>query len=136
MKFASLDLDVDGMTCMGCENKVKAVLGSLDGVVETKKVCSESDKAVLTYDPEVITEEEIIEALVAKTGYKIVVAKNAGMTDESDASETSEASAKKSCSKEAAKACSKEAAKSCTKAEKAACAKAKASADKELEEAE
>ncbi|MCP4122497.1 MAG: heavy-metal-associated domain-containing protein [Bacteroidetes bacterium] len=128
-KFASLDLNVKGMTCAGCENKVKAALGGIDGVVETKKVCSESDKASLTFDPSVVSAEEIMEALNSKTGYAISVVKSAGMTDK-DAKGCS-AECKKDCCAGKAKAKS-----SCTKAhQKASCAKSKASGDKELEKA-
>ena len=125
-KFASLDLSVIGMTCAGCENKVKAALGGIDGIVETKKVDSETDVASLTYDPSVVSEAAIIEALSAKTGYSISVIQSAGMT-EKDAHK---------CSTESTKACCANKAKSkdsCTKEQKAACAKTKASADKELE---
>lgn len=123
VQFASLDLNVTGMTCGGCESKVRAALSGIDGVVETKKVCSDSDKASLTYDPNVVTEEEIIAALTEKTGYSIAIDKSAGMT-EADAKEAS--LQKKECTK-AEKA-------ACTKAQKASCQKAKASADKDLEE--
>lgn len=133
--FASLDLKVVGMTCGGCENKVKAALSGIDGVVETKKVCSESDQASLTYDPSVVSEEQIIAALGEKTGYSITVITSGAKTEAGAEAETS--AVKKSCaSAEKAKACSSAEKKACTKAEKAACEKSKASADKELEKAE
>ena len=138
VKFASLDMNVKGMTCAGCENKVKAALGSIDGVVEAQKVCSESDKASITYDPNVVTAEEIMEALGSKTGYAISVVKSAGMT-EADAKKGCDATCAKECCAGKAKAkasCTKAEKASCTKAQKASCAKAKASGDKELEKAE
>jgi copper chaperone CopZ len=120
-QFASLDLSVKGMTCGGCENKVRAALTGIDGVVETKKVCSQSDRASLTYDPNVVSEEEIMSALKEKTGYAIAVVKSAGMTE----ADAKEASAKKACTTAQKKQCAKS---------KASCAKSKASAEKDLEE--
>ena len=111
--FVTLNLGVKGMTCGGCENKVKAALGSIDGVVETKKVSSESDEAVLTYDPSVTNEETIVKALTEKTGYAIAVSKDGAMTGEG--------ATKASC------------AKTCTKEQKAACNKAKDGAEEKLE---
>ena len=118
--FAKLNLSVDGMTCGGCENKVKAALTGIDGVVETHKVCSESDKASLTYDPNVTSEEEIIAQLGDKTGYAIAVIKSAAKTE---AGEAKSAEAKAACAAKKAEA-------------KASCSKSKASADKELKEEE
>lgn len=142
VKLAKLNLNVVGMTCGGCENKVKAALGGIDGIVETHKVCSESDKASLTYDPEVTTEEEIIAALGEKTGYSITIITSAGMTEEAaKAGEAKKACASKSgeaaaCCKGKSKAeCAKAKAEcSKSKADKASCDKAKASADKDLKE--
>ena len=118
VSFASLDLDVIGMTCGGCENKVKASLAGIDGVVETKKVCSESDKASLTYDPSVTSSDEIIKQLVDKTGYKISIVKNAGVSD---------TAVKKTCSAECSKECCK------GKKAKSSCSKTKAVGEKTLE---
>ena len=129
MGFTSLNLNVVGMTCAGCENKVKAALGGIDGIVETQNVDAETDMATLTYDPEVVSEEDIIEALSSKTGYSITVVKSAGMTDKDS----------KGCSADCTKECCASKAKaktSCTKAQKAACKEAKASGDKELKKAE
>ncbi len=119
VQFASLDLDVKGMTCAGCENKVKASLASIDGVVETKKVCSKSDKASLTFDPNVTSSDEIIKQLAKATGYSVAVVKSAGISD----------SAARKCSAECAKACcSGKSAKG-----KSSCTKAKAVGDDSLE---
>lgn len=111
-KFAALNLDIKGMTCGGCENKVKAALSGIDGVVETQKVCSQSDKASLTFDPAVTSSEAIIAALGEKTGYAVTVSKNAGIAEAS----TTEAAKAKSCTAAQKKACTKSAAKSCSKA--------------------
>ncbi|MCB0502304.1 MAG: heavy-metal-associated domain-containing protein [Bacteroidetes bacterium] len=120
--FVTLNLGVKGMTCGGCENKVKAALGSIEGVVETKKVSAESDEAVLTYDPAVTNEETIVKALTEKTGYAIAVSKDGAMTEEG-------AATKASC----AKTCTKEQKAACTKEQKAACSKTKAGAEEKLE---
>lgn len=126
VKFTELNLNVKGMTCAGCENKVKAALGGIEGVVETKRVDSQSDEATLTYDPAVTSEEQIIKSLSEKTGYSITVIQSGGMNEVKSES----ASEAKICSKECAKDCCKNK----TEAEKAACAKAKASGDKKLKE--
>ena len=125
VQFASLNLSVKGMTCAGCENKVKAALTGIDGVVETKKVCSESDRASLTYDPSVVSEEQIMAVLKEKTGYAIAVVKSAGMT---------EADAKKACSAECKKDCCAGKSKASCAKKKASCAKSKALEKKALEE--
>ncbi len=118
-RFVSMDMSVSDMTCMGCENKVKAALGSIDGVVATKKVCSEADVASISFDPEVTTQEKIMAQLTEKTGYKVAVIESAAM--DADA-------AKKACSAECKKACCADGKgkKECTSAQKAACDKAKA----------
>ncbi len=115
-KFAALTLNVKGMTCGGCENKVKAALSGIDGVVETQKVSAEANSAVLTFDPAITSSEVIVKSLSEKTGYAISVVKSAGV-DESSAMKAccANKAAGKTCSKEDAKACSKTAAtKSCS----------------------
>lgn len=124
-KFAALNLDIKGMTCGGCENKVKAALKGIDGVVETQKVSSQSDEAILTYDPSVTNSEDIIKSLTEKTGYSIQVSKDAAMVGEA-----------KACTKEGTKACcaSKAGAKkSCSKAEAKSCSKTKTVGSEDLE---
>lgn len=129
--FATLNLDVKGMTCAGCENKVKAALGSIDGVVEAQKVCSQSDKASLTYDPNVVSEEQIVKTLAEKTGYSVTMIKNAGMTEaaESATNEVSSTAKKATCTKSQKAACTKGQKAACTKSQKAACSKSKAKAE-------
>ena len=123
-KFAALNLNVQGMTCMGCENKVKAALKGIDGVVETKKVSSETDEAILTYDPSVTSSEDIVKSLGEKTGYSITVVKNAGVAGEA-----------KACTKAGTKACcaSKSAGKTCSKSEAKSCSKTKSAGSSDLE---
>jgi copper chaperone CopZ len=125
-KFAALTLNVKGMTCGGCENKVKAALSGINGVVETQKVSAEANSAVLTFDPSVTSSEVIAKSLSEKTGYAITVVKSAGV----------ESSAVKACcaSKEAGKTCSKEEAKSCSKtAATKSCSETKAVGNEKLE---
>jgi copper chaperone CopZ len=118
VQFANLDLSVKGMTCAGCENKVKAALISIDGVVEAKKVCAQSNSASLTYDASVVSEEQIMAALKEKTGYAIAIVKNAGMT-EADAHKCSAECKKDCCAGKTSKA--------------ASCEKSKATGAKDLE---
>ena len=106
-KTAALNLNVTGMHCGGCASKVKAALIGIDGVQEVSNVSAETKSASLSYDPAKVTEEQIVEALVEKTGYTVSVNK---------------AGAKASCCKGEGKTCSA--------ADKAACAKSKGKCSK------
>jgi mercuric ion transport protein len=64
------EIDVEGMTCSGCENTVNKSVSGLDGIVEVNS--SHVDKkTVVKYDPEKTTLEEIKEA-ITKVGYQVV----------------------------------------------------------------
>jgi copper chaperone CopZ len=127
-KFAALTLDVKGMTCGGCENKVKAALSGINGVVETQKVSAQTNSATITFDPSVTSSDAIAKSLAQKTGYAITVVKNAGVDG---------TSAAKACcaSKEAGKTCSKEEAKTCGKTSTAtkSCSETKSVGTEKLE---
>ncbi len=126
--LSTLNLDVEGMTCQGCEYKVKSVLQGIDGVVATNKVCSQSDKASLTYDPKKISEEQIIVQLAEKTGYGISVSENtAKAKTECTKSKTECTKSKTECTKSKAE-CKKSKAE-CTKS-KAECKKSKSTCTK------
>ena len=127
-RFVSMDMSVSDMTCGGCENKVKAALGEIDGVVATKKVCSQSDVASISYDPEVTNQEEIMAQLSEKTGYKIAVIQNAAMDADGAIQDGNESDGKTACAADCSKECckGKKGKKQCTAAQKAACDKAKA----------
>lgn len=62
-------LQVDGMTCAGCEMRIEKALKKLDGIVAAKAMFS-SSKVNITYDANVIGLERIIEA-IEKQDYKV-----------------------------------------------------------------
>jgi len=59
--------DVEGMTCGGCEVAVRAAVGKLDGI-EKVTASHEEGTAEVTYDPDQVTTEAIVEA-IKKLGY-------------------------------------------------------------------
>lgn len=61
-------LTIEGMMCSHCENRVKSVLESLDGVVEAK-VSHVLKNAVLTLEKEV--DDGVLKSAVEKEGYKV-----------------------------------------------------------------
>lgn len=64
-------LDVDGMTCSGCEYNVKSALKKLNGVAEVE-ASFENAAAVVKYDPELVQIDKMIES-VNSHGYKASV---------------------------------------------------------------
>ena len=64
-------LTVKGMTCGGCVIGTRTVLGRLPGVLETN-VSYEESRATVTYDPDKVTVQQIIEA-IGTLGYKAAV---------------------------------------------------------------
>ena len=65
----TLDFDVEGMTCTGCETTVKNSLERMDGVVDAQ-ASFESGKATVQYDESQITAEDMEEA-IELAGYKV-----------------------------------------------------------------
>lgn len=61
-------LDVEGMTCPGCEATVEAVLTGIDGVVEADADRS-TETAVVRFDPQRATPEDLAEAINDQTYY-------------------------------------------------------------------
>lgn len=64
-------LKVKGMTCGGCAIAARTVLERLDGI-QKAEVSYEDSRAVVTYDPEKATIEQMIAAL-KKLGYTATV---------------------------------------------------------------
>ena len=62
-------LNVEGMTCEGCENAIKAGLETLEGVQEVESSHEEGWTRV-KYDTTVITLEEISQK-IGETGYTV-----------------------------------------------------------------
>jgi mercuric transport protein len=67
----TVTLRVEGMTCGGCAIAARKVLERLDGVTKAE-VSYEKQRAVVTYDPERVTVEQMI-AAVKKLGYTATV---------------------------------------------------------------
>lgn len=71
---------VEGMTCGGCEAGVKMRVGKLDGVTAVD-ASYEEGTATVTYDPEKVTPEVIVEAIEA-LGYQAELAEELEPDDE------------------------------------------------------
>ena len=69
-------LNVEGMTCEGCENAIKAGVESLDGIASVESSFEEAWTKV-KFDKGVTSVEEISEK-IADTGYRVVGEKEAG----------------------------------------------------------
>lgn len=65
--LVTVKYSVEGMTCPGCENTVNYAVGELPGVTEVTSSFKE-EFALVTFDPEMVTEEQIEEAITTK-GY-------------------------------------------------------------------
>ena len=63
-----LKLDVTGMTCAGCEGKVKKALAKLDGVT-VEKVCHKSECTEVVFDGSAEQKEKIL-AAIKGAGFK------------------------------------------------------------------
>lgn len=67
---ALAEINVEGMTCTGCENSINKSVEKLAGIAEVKS--SHVDKkTVVKYDESKVTVEEIKEA-IAQAGYTII----------------------------------------------------------------
>jgi copper chaperone CopZ len=64
-----LDIDVEGMTCTGCENTIIEGVSGLSGVVEVEAYHTDG-KAFVKYDTSLTTVKEIAEMISSK-GYKV-----------------------------------------------------------------
>ena len=64
---ALVTLDVQGMTCAGCETNVKLALKDVEGV-RNVEASYEAAEAIITVNPEKANEQEIIDA-INKIGY-------------------------------------------------------------------
>ena len=72
-EWVEVVLSVEGMTCEGCENAIKAGVESLDGIAEVESSHQEAFTRV-KFDKSVTTLEEI-SAKITETGYEVVSAK-------------------------------------------------------------
>ena len=70
-EWVEVTLNVDGMTCNGCENAIKAGVESLEGIAAVE--CSfEEGWTKVKYDKSA-TSVEAIEGKITDTGYKVKV---------------------------------------------------------------
>ncbi len=69
---STVQLHIEGMTCAGCENTIKAGLESISGVVEVKASHVDSN-AIVVYDANLVTVEDMSK-VVEKKGYKYIKA--------------------------------------------------------------
>jgi copper ion binding protein len=67
--FIVKTLDIEGMTCAGCEMRIENRLKKMDGISEVKARYTDSTIKV-TYDPKFITNQRIIE-IIEKLDYKV-----------------------------------------------------------------
>lgn len=68
----TVKLKVKGMTCGGCSNHIHDALSKKKGIIENE-VKYPGDVAIVKYDPEKISLEEIIKT-IEKAGYKASIA--------------------------------------------------------------
>ncbi|MDD4332368.1 MAG: copper ion binding protein, partial [Methanosarcinaceae archaeon] len=64
-----IEITVSGMSCSHCQKRVEAAISKLEGV-KAVKVSLESERAEVSFDPEKVRFEDIVEA-VRKTGYEV-----------------------------------------------------------------
>jgi len=68
-EWVEVVLDVEGMTCDGCENAIKAGVESLEGI-QTVKSSHEEGWTRVKYDSNRTSQEEI-EGKITETGYEV-----------------------------------------------------------------
>lgn len=69
----TVKLKVTGMTCGGCSSRIHTALNKKEGIIKDD-VQYPGDLAIVTYDPEKISEEEIIK-VIKKCGFTAEVIK-------------------------------------------------------------
>jgi len=65
-----VNMEIEGMTCTGCEEHVQFAASQLEGVFATQ-ASYESGKAAITFDQSISSLEEVIDA-INETGYTVV----------------------------------------------------------------
>lgn len=68
--LVEVTIDVQGMTCEGCENAVKKSISSLEGIAQVSASFKDSI-ATVEYDKTAVTQDEI-ELKIAEAGYEVV----------------------------------------------------------------
>ncbi len=72
-RVVTVQLPIEGMTCASCSARVQRALGRLEGVTDAG-VNLATEKATVTYDPQVLTQHDLIDA-VREVGYGVPVEK-------------------------------------------------------------
>lgn len=75
----TITLKITGMSCSGCANNIHHVLSVKNGIIESE-VKYPDNVAIIKYDPEKISLEEII-ATIEKAGYKAELINEAEKTE-------------------------------------------------------
>src|SRR3712207_7938070 len=65
-----VQLEITGMTCASCANRIERKLNKLDGVTATVNYATE--KATVDFDPQVVQPEQLVETVEA-AGYQAVL---------------------------------------------------------------
>jgi copper chaperone CopZ len=95
-------INVQGMTCTGCENALTATLEKTDGVVKVLSVSHKDGTAIVCFDPDKVQNEMLVKT-VANKGYKAQLA--TGTVEAGTATAKGEVKAASSCAKSCAKTC-------------------------------
>lgn len=69
-KWVEVVINVNGMTCEGCENAINAGIEGLDGIATVES--SHKEKWTKVKFDENLTSEEEIKASITETGYEVV----------------------------------------------------------------
>ncbi len=67
--LVKISLDVEGMTCAGCEGAVVSSLKNIEGVTEAS-ASHQTGKTEVQFDRTLVSEEEMAEA-IASRGYRV-----------------------------------------------------------------
>ena len=70
VEWVEVTLNVEGMTCDGCENAIKAGVESLDGI-ESVESSHEEGWTKVKFD-KALTSVEAIEGKITDTGYEVI----------------------------------------------------------------
>jgi len=73
-KPSSITIPVSGMHCAACARRIEKALGALDGVISAS-VNFATEKAAVTYDPQIIR-QSAIRAAIEKEGFKALTISN------------------------------------------------------------
>lgn len=68
--LVEIQIQVEGMTCEGCENTVNTELAKLDGVVSS--VASHVDQVVIVKADTAITSVSLMKSAIENVGYTVV----------------------------------------------------------------